>query len=516
MTKRWVAAAAVAVCLLPPGRGEAQANTCSLVGGNVGTYQAGAAFISVSGSFEVICTGGTTIRADSAAVYQASNEVHLFRNVNYRDPTRSLTSEYATYSSATGRLYATGNVVFTDVTRGSTLRGPELEYYRAMEGRPQAQVIAGQRPHLTVVPTGSGANREPLEIDGDRVTSVGENFFSASGNVVLRRSDLNATASEVVHDAQQQTLQLRGNARIRGERFDLSGETVDATLPANRLDRVVARRNAELVSEKLRVDGPEIHLFFNDDLLQRMVSRRDPAPGSDAERPLVTATGLRMEADSLEAILPQQQLERVVAIGGAVGETVDTTGQSRPSDPRARIARGERPAAGTTLVRDRDWVMGDTITGFFAPADTARAPARTAANRTTARDTTRSPEEEVELKRLVARGSARSFYRVQEEGKPASARPALNYLVGQEIEITLEDGEVDVAYVKGLQRGVYLDPDAPAASPPAVRGTGTEAAPGSGTPASRPAGTPAARQGTLPLPGTGQPPRRPQPAEKRP
>ncbi|HEV2150669.1 MAG TPA: OstA-like protein, partial [Longimicrobiaceae bacterium] len=343
--KRLLLLPLVLLCALPAGA-DAQAGECVLRENRYVDRQdlGGFSFVAVAGPLRVECSGGTTLRADSAAVYEASNEVQLFGNVDYRDPTRTLTSSYATYSSATGRLYATGNVVFTDLTRGSTLRGPELEYFRVMPGRPQAQVIAGQRPHLTVVPS-SGESREPLEIDGDRITTVGENFFSASGNVVIHRSDLDATAAEATHDATAGTLNLRGNARIRGERFDLSGQTVDATLPKNRLERVVARRDAELASEKLRVDGPEIQLYFADDLLQRMVTRRlggvrtaaDTAVGGRADRPLVAATGgLVLEADSVEAVLPGQVLERVTAIGRAHGETVDTAGRPpAATGPRA-------------------------------------------------------------------------------------------------------------------------------------------------------------------------------------
>jgi hypothetical protein len=513
--KRLLLAVALALpCALPTGAA-AQAGTCTLVENRLLNRQdmGGFAIIAVSGPLRVECEGGTTLRADSAMVFEASNEVQLFGRVDYRDPTRTLTSSYATYSSVTGRLYATGSVVFTDVARGSTLRGPELEYFRAMAGRPQAQVNAGQRPHLTVVPTGNTRSREPLQIDGDRITSVGENFFSAAGNVVIHRSDLDASAAEATHDGTAQTLNLRGNAKISGERFDLSGETVDATLPQNKLERVVARRDAELASEKLRVDGPEIHLFFADDLLQRMVTRRTggvPTTGAGApsgaaarpaggagqgggaaqggeERPLVAATGLLLEADSVEAILPGQVLERVVAIGKAHGETVDTAGQPpAATGPRARMAKQPRPAE-PGITRDRDWVVGDTITGFFARKDSAVvAAARTAAR--AAGDTASNPADEVELERVVARGAARSFYRVREEGEQIAERPGMNYLVAREIELTLEGGELDVADARGLQRGVYLDPTpvgAAGAQPGAAR-------PGTATPpATPPAGTPA-------------------------
>jgi lipopolysaccharide export system protein LptA len=393
-------------------------------------------------------------------VYESSSEVHLFGRVDYLDPTRTLTSDYATYSSVTARLYATGNVVFTDQTRGSTLRGPELEYYRAIPGRPDAQVIAPQRPHLTVVPTNSqSGNREPLEIDADRITTVGENFFSAAGAVVIHRSDLDATAAEAFHDSNQEFLRLQGDARIRGERFDLAGETVEATLPGGSVDRVVSRENAELVSERLRVDGHEIQLFFADDLLQRLVTRRSDREG--AEQPIVSARAFRMTADSLEALLPGQVLAQVTAIGNAHGETVDTA--RVPATPDGEGVRQERREAGANLLAgDVDWVMGDTLIGYFEPADSVAVPALAAADSAAG-----TPEEEVVLKRVVALGSARSLYRVQEEAAEdavasAANAPALNYLVGDEIELLLAGGEMEVAHVRGLHRGVYLDPAPPA------------------------------------------------------
>ncbi|MBV9774314.1 MAG: hypothetical protein JO040_10215 [Gemmatimonadetes bacterium] len=550
--------APLALLLAVPARGAAQAGSCELVESRQANAQqfGGFTVASISGPLRVVCQGGATLRADSAVIYQATNEVQLFRNVDYQDPTRRLTSQNATYNSTTGRLYATVDVTFTDLTRGSTLHGPELEYYREMPGRPQAQVIATQRPHLTVVPknndanagSGNAANRqEPLQIDGDRVTTLGENYFAASGNVVIHRSDLDATATEATHDSQQETLQLRGNATIRGERFDLAGETVDATLPGGRIDHVVARQNAQLVSEKLRVDGPEIQLFFKDDLLQRLITfaarlagpppqtAGAPAPGAAGaagrgnEQPVVSANGFVLQADSLEALLPGQRLDRVTAYRNARGETFDTVGRTpAATGPRARLARIERPAS-AGLVQDRDWVTGDTITGYFVPADTTARPAGARPPRPRTQGQSSSPEDDVELKRVVARGSAHSFYRVREKEDPNAGaaqkgradRPGLNYLVGDQIELLLKNRELDVAHVEGLKRGVYLDPANPDSAADSTRartragaagnapartpGTTRASTPGSGTPADRRKAAPPPPQARPSSQATGKP-----------
>jgi hypothetical protein len=88
-----------------------------------------------------------------------------------------------------------------------------------------------------------------------------------------------------------------------------------------------------------------------------------------------------------------------------------------------------------------------------------------------------------ELKRTVARGSALSLYRIDQK-KPAAAadttgagarapeRKGINFLSGSEIELTFEGGQLMVADVRGLEKGLYLDPNQtlgarPTATPPA-------------------------------------------------
>lgn len=471
----------LALLLGLPLSARAQAGSCNLIdSGQVERRtEGGASTVYVTGPLLVTCTGGTELRADNAVIQQATNEVQLSGNVFYRDPTRTLSSQQANYSSATGRLYATGDVIFTDTGRGSTLRGPEVEYFRAMPGRPEVQVLANGRPHLTLVP--AAADGEPLEVDADRLDIRGQDQLSAFGNVEIRRTDLQASGAEATFNSSSGDLRIRGGARVVGERFELAGETIDATLREQKLERVfartgasltsrdtrlegetieltlqdqklqriIARNDASLVGEKIRVRGPELKAFFEDELLERLVARGDSTVGG---RPVATATGFRMQADSIEAILPRQRLERVVAVGNARGEATDTTeSAAAPADSSGALD------VSAPLARDRDWITGDTLTGYFAVADSAARPAADSA----------SAQPEIELLRLVAVGSARSLYRVQEENAAPGARPGLNYLAGETITLVMDDGELDVATVLGLRRGVYLDPAAPGSDPAA-------------------------------------------------
>lgn len=458
---RRLALAAALLCLALPGRADAQAGSCQLMQDRSGTVtgsDANGGVIQVRGVV-IRCAGGADILANEGTIYQASGQTHLFGNVRFSDPEKRLTSDSAIYSSANGRLHSTGNVVYTDVVSGSTLRGPDVEYYRVIPGRPQPQVIATMRPTLTLQPEGAAADpaQQPIVVVGDRINIIGNNL-TASGTVEIRQEQTTAYADEAYYDRDNGRLNLTGRARMVGEEFTLAGQQIESRMDDGKLQSVVARTRAVLTGEDLRVDAPEIQLAFREDLLQRLVARR--AGTGALAQPVATSAEFVLRADSLDADLPGQRLQRVVAVGNAHGETRDTAGTG------TEAGLPEPPATGS-LSLEHDWILGDTITGHFAARDTLGETADTA----------------LVLTRLVAVGSARSLYHIEQDDDdaaqagtsgsalPASAEPAsparrgINYLVGNQIDLTFARGQVDRARVEGLQRGVYLDPSAqPAAA----------------------------------------------------
>jgi hypothetical protein len=452
-------------------------NKCDLVyqrGTWISVGAEGQRVINAGGPLYIRCTNGEELRADSAVLYEGMNEVHLFRRVDYQDPGRALTSDYATYNGNTGRLWATGNVVFTDKNRGSTLRGPNLEYFRAAVGRPDAQAIATERPHLTVVPR-SGRQRDPMEVDADRITTVGENHVNAEGNVVIEGKEMDAWAGTAYYDATQERMELRTNARAKGERYDLTGDFIEADLTDGSIEKVLSRGNARLVEERMRVTGPQLQLFFARDSLQRLVSGHSPSGADAGGRSVALARGFRMEADSLEALTPGQRIRTVVAIGTAEGQAWDTLQAPGPA-PADTTAPD---TVGGLALGDRDLIFADTITGFFradsagaaaaAPdsglvrGDTAGADGTPPVSADTARPPAARPDSaNAELERMLAVGSARSLYRMrpsrEEQQRNPNGKHGINYVIADTIDLAFVEGEVDVATVRGLKRGVYLDP----------------------------------------------------------
>jgi hypothetical protein len=93
-----------------------------------------------------------------------------------------------------------------------------------------------------------------------------------------------------------------------------------------------------------------------------------------------------------------------------------------------------------TVTRERDWLVGDSVTAQFARQDSAGKP-RTV------------------LSRVDARHEARSFYQVRDATRPG--RPSLNYARGDRIVVVMRTdsiGGVDRVELRGQVDGVQLEP----------------------------------------------------------
>ncbi len=504
------------------------------------------------GNAHIRCAGGVELRADTAVSHTLTGHREFIGHVFYEDTVKSLTADRVDYEHEQARLVAVGNVVLTDIKAGSVVTGTELEYYRATEERPEPRTVVRGRPHATLYespetqddaatpipvaapPADSAA--EPFEIDADEMEIFGEQHFRATGRVEIVRGSTTGFGDAAEFDQVAQRLILEGDAIVEGEAFSLAGDWIRAFLDGDDLREVLARQDAVLLSEDLRIDAPELQVFFQEGEVHRLVAVRmladssevdEPAPmaeegaivatadslGNAAEamapgddeivvlagdstatvidsvlvaadsaevapppppsrrtvgpQPRATASDFWIMADSIDAIAPGQQLERVIAVGNAYGErTADSLDVKVPE----LIAR--------------DWLRGDTITGYFATvpvADSASTsdtdderPRAKAALSTDAAPTTdiapvddgdsvadgEAAETRTTLERLVAvgpEGRAQSLYRIREDGEEAT--PSVNFLIANQITLLLRDGEVTNVEALGPIKGVHLQPE---------------------------------------------------------
>ena len=407
----------------------------------------------------------------------------------------------------------------------------------------------------------------PYDIDAQHIYLRGEGYMLASGDAELYNEEFRALADSIEYRRGAGKLFLRGSApRVNGfgAEYVLSGGAVDIDMDGS---QITARNDAALAGREIDLTAPEIRVLMRDGALDRIVAmmERPAAPGEPAladgepaladgepaladgeptggegdasptepgdsaaalppARPRAVAETFELEGDSIDVQAPGEVLDRVVAVGGARGES---------------LARDSLNTEDTPEIARSDWVAGDTITAIFTPAASPGTPPEAGAG-----PVADEAEGGYQLDRLVARGEAASLYRMSpppddggEEGEaeaggegdgnapegeaeteqpaageeapaadvalnpeadperesaettataqpaapaeaeddppregeeeaaraeePPESRLALHYVRGDLITIFMRDGEVTSVAVEGAARGVQLEPVAP-------------------------------------------------------
>lgn len=488
------AAALALAAVLQPGLGAAQDGSCRLHG--VGAYSRS---IRVEGSdryrhygsggIDYRCDDGARIQGDSAVVFEASDQIHLFGDVRFADQASELRADSAFYFGEDRQLRAWGNVRVEDFESGTVITGRSLNYFRASPVRTldRLEVYDGE-PHATVRPPRPAPTEEapdssaeggaatesaaPYEIDAGHFVLEGRRIFTARNDVLVVRDSLDIRGDTLIYDLQRGLMTVAGNARMEEEDFELTAPWLTAR-PSEDGDEVLAGGGAQLTGGSMLMLAPAVRVFLAQgvanrlfalssppaeeaaesaetdmaglspgdqarlqDLLDRQAETRDDAAEADVQ-PSVSTRAFSLWADSIEVVAPGHALDVVNAVGAARAET----------HANRAVDGWDAPE-----IAARDWMTGDTIVARFV-AGTARAPGEPAAAR---------------LETLTASGAATSFYRLApsdtlEAGGDAQAAPppALHYVAGDRITVLLEGGEVVEMDVEGETLGHHWEPAAP-------------------------------------------------------
>jgi lipopolysaccharide export system protein LptA len=357
-----------------------------------------------------------TLRADSLESYGDEGRIFLLGRVQYDEPRLALTSDFLTYYQRDERIVANGNVN-ARLPNGSTMRGPVAEYFRSIPGtRPVPRLVAGGRPTITVVQKDSlGQPSPPMTVVANNVNMIGDSLVYAGGTVIVTREDVVARGDSMALDSEREFVVMLRQPSIEGKKdrpFTLSGERIEMTSRQRELERVLSMGRARAVSQDLTLTSDTIDLRVTDDLLQRAISW-------GPSRATASSSTQRIQADSIEVLMPGQRVREMRALRSAVAE-------GRPDSTRFR--------ADTV-----DWLRGDTIIARFDTAATG--------------DTARTAR----IRELVATGSAKSYYHLA-PADTSLRRPAINYVIGQEIVIAFVQQQVSKVTVIGQAAGIYAEP----------------------------------------------------------
>jgi hypothetical protein len=437
------------------------------------------------GSVIIKCPArGITLRGDSAQEF--SDHDQMIGHATYDEPRLHLAADFLNYFSVEDRVTAAGNV-HARLPSGSTLDGPQAEFLHASPRvRPHDQMRAVARPTITIVEKDStGKPAPPMTVVAETVFVDNDSLIYGSGHVEITRPNLAATSDSAFIDKGKETMRLSRGPKVTGNKtrpFTLTGNVIDLYSKNQKLQRVLARPNAVAVSDSMTLSSDTIDLRVVNDQLDHAyawsgssvssVPVPPPASVNDTGKaapkpaaPAVAPSGKRahvispsqnLTADSLDVSMPNQHVQLVRAVRGALAEAkLDTT-----------HFKVEKP---DTL----NWLQGDTIVAHF---DTLRA-----------RDTTHNPE----IRQLVASGHASSLYHMA-PSDTSEHRPAINHVVARMITIDFDSQKVATVTTVDSVLGIYLEPQHDSTKRAAGQPATSNAKPHSKQPATPPGKTPPA------------------------
>ncbi|HXG69205.1 MAG TPA: hypothetical protein VNJ04_01190 [Gemmatimonadaceae bacterium] len=368
------------------------------------------------------------LTADSAEYYESQGLLLLIGNVHYTEARVKVDARTMTYYQADDHLHAEGNVVAV-LDNGTTMRGPNADYYRSVPGRPVSRLFASGRPQLDLVQRDtSGRNRPPqtARLLANQITMQGDSIVYAGGQVVLTRPDLVAKGDSAFLDGENDFARLMKSPQIQGKgarAFTLDGGIIDLYSRDRQLERVVATPNGHILSQDIELVADSIDLRLKTNQLER-------AMAWGAKRARALSPEREILADSIDVIMPGQKVREVRALRGAYAT----------SQPDSGI-----------LTEERDWIRGDTIVARFDTVATG--------------DSTSRPR----VREIVAEGKAQSYYQLKNSRGP-SALPTVNYVRGRIITIDFAGRRVTTVTVVDQAVGMFVEPGparAPAAPGPA-------------------------------------------------
>ena len=429
------------MCSAPLWGQQARQNRSCVI--HVDSVRGGTQFLTLSDGTQNVFAGGgvwarcvnepTTITSDSFQYFQSAGQAQFIGRVHFQDSASVLDADRITYYIRQERLYATGNVFTRNLAGGSEMRGPNLDYYRAVPPiRDTIQLIATGRPTIKFVPAADSARGDTSNafiIIADRTTMRHTDRMWGSGKVVIDRPGLHATADSASLSLRDSVGWLIGvpiivgrdttrqgdSARAAGDTslitYRLSGQRVRFDMTGGQqVRRVISYHDADAL-------GPDWHLTADtlDMALDSGKIQRAQAWG-DERRPVATSALSRITADSLDIQMPGQQMRMVWAFG------------------RARATSKPDSAAA-----EDDWLSGDTLRADFAQV----------------RDST--GRESSEIEHVTAFGAARAFYHVANE-QDSLGPPGINYSRGERIRIAMRERRVRTVDIVGEVDGLYLEP----------------------------------------------------------
>jgi len=245
--------------------------------------------------------GDASMTGDSAIHLEHVAEARMIGSVRYRDTTRVLDADRVTYFGLSDRVVAEGDVRLERLGSGATLEGPLVEFLRTpFRG---SRTIATGRPHMTLPTGGPGAepflvdsdvaefqgeeralargnveiHRSDLDATADSARFDADGLGVLYGRPIIRGEGFELTGDSVLARFAEDELRVVrsfGGAVATGQDFELQADLVTAEIKAGEVERLWAFGEGRSIgaSGRFQLSGDSIEFSFTAGRLDSIAS----------------------------------------------------------------------------------------------------------------------------------------------------------------------------------------------------------------------------------------------------
>jgi len=399
-------------------------------GADTNVYMAGGVLAHCKGT-------GTTFRSDSAAYYGGLKRWDMVGRAHVVDTSLTLDANLIIYYLRQGRLDAHNNVVAVNRGNHSTLRGPNLTYYRPVQGvRDTTETYATQRPVIDYRGAAASDTSEPYVIVADRFRSKGDDRMWWGGTVTVDRSDLAARGDSMNMDQTAGLGVLLGHPTVTGkgtQAYTLTGTRIEMGFSGREMNAIRALGNGRAAGTDWTLTADTIHMKLADRKLQQAFAFGP----KDSVRARAVSSTTTMVGDSLAMDTPNQTISEVRSY---------------------RHAHSTSKRDSTMADSLADWMSGDTLLAHWIQTPDSTGKQRSTLNRVVARGTGKAFTHSYPAKPDSTRPKLIQHVDSVRTDTVVDHRPSIDYTTADLITVDLAKGQVTQVTAQGHINGFHLDP----------------------------------------------------------
>jgi len=192
----------------------------------------------------IVTTDSAVIKADNIDFLKRQGKTYALGNVSIESDSTIITSDTATNFSGEKKSFASGNVKIVSLNNNTVISGRVLENYEK-----ENYTIIKDKAELVQVED----NKDTLYISSDTMEAfrIKPEYYVATGNVEIIREMFLSKCGLGIYYRDNETVSLSIEPIVWQEQLQVTGDSIYAELPNNKLQRIFVKKLSSVQNSKL-------------------------------------------------------------------------------------------------------------------------------------------------------------------------------------------------------------------------------------------------------------------------